>query len=217
MIQSTYRFSLDIHDDHSNVCLYVKKGDTNSRKLYITLTEEGFPYEISEECYAVFTATKPDGKIVYNDCVIDDDTIIYELTPQTTASSGVMDCEIQLYGADDSLLTSPRFIIVVDDTVYDTETEIVSTDEYKALLELVSKVSGFKSGLPLPPKAEAGQYIAVASVDRTGKVTETVAVDPPKAATGNSGVMLAGGLKSPGYIIAEGVTLSAELEEMEAL
>ena len=216
MIKSTYRFSLDIHEDHSNVCLNVKKGDTNSRKLYITLMENGNPYEISEDCYAVFTATKPDGKLLYNDCVIEDDTIIYELTPQTTAASGVMDCEIQLYGADDALLTSPKFIIVVDDTVYDTENEIVSSDEYKALLELVSKVSGFKSGLPIPPKAEVGQYIAVASVDRTGKVTETVAVDPPKAATGSSGGILSGGLKSPGYIVADGATLSGKLEETEA-
>ena len=179
--------------------------------------ENGNPYEISDDCYAVFTATKPDGTLLYNDCVIDDDTIIYELTPQTTAASGVMDCEIQLYGADDALLTSPRFLVVVDDTVYDTETEIVSTDEYKALLELVSRITVLENGLPIPPSAEVGQYIAVAAVDRNGKVTETVAVDPPTAATGNSGVMLSGALKSPGYIVAEGMTLSAELEEMEAL
>ena len=119
MIQSTYRFSLDIHEDHSNVCLNVKKGDTNSRKLYITLMENGNPYEISEDCYAVFTATKPDGKLVSNDCVIEDDTIIYELPPQYTAVSGVMDCEVQLYGADDALLTSPRFIIMVAGTIAD--------------------------------------------------------------------------------------------------
>ena len=215
MIQSTYRFSLDIHDDHSNVCLYVKKGDTNSRKLYITLMENGNPYEISDDCYAVFTATKPDGTLVYNDCVIDDDTIIYELTPQTTAAPGVMDCEIQLYGADDALLTSPRFIVVVDDTVYDTETEIVSTDEYKALLELVSRIIVLENGLPIPPSAEVGQYIAVASVDRNGKVTKTIAVDPPKVTGGNASALVSGLMFSPGYVVAEKAYLSMPIEETE--
>lgn len=215
MIQSTYRFSLDIHEDHSNVCLNVKRGDTNSRKLHITLTEDGFPYEISDECYAVFTATKPDGKIVYNDCDIDDDTIIYELTPQTTAASGVMDCEIQLYGADDALLTSSRFLIVVDDTVYDTETEIESTDEYNALVELISKTIGLQNALPAPPSAEVGQLIAVSAVDRNGVVTKTIAVDPPKAATGNASAMVSGVMLSPGYVIEDKAYLSAHIEETE--
>lgn len=215
MNHSTYRFSLDIHEDHSNVCLNVKKGDTNSRKLYITLTEDGFPYEISEECYAVFTATKPDGKIVYNDCTIKDDTIIYELTPQTTAASGVMDCEIQLYGADDALLTSPRFIIVVDDTVYDTETEIESTEEYMALVQLVSKITVLKNGLPTPDRAEVGQIIAVSAVDHNGKVTKTIAIDPPAASSGNAVPMLSGRMRSPGYVVADKAYLSLDIEETE--
>ena len=212
MIQSTFRFSLDIHEAHSNVCLNVKKGDTNSRKLYITLMENGFPYEISDECYAVFTATKNDGKVLYNDCVIDDDTIIYELTPQTTASSGVMDCEIQLYGADDALLTSPRFLIVVDETVYDTETEIVSTDEYKALLELISRITVLENGLPIPPSAEVGQYIAVATVDRNGVVTKTIAVDPPRASSENASSIMSGLRLSPGYVVEDQYALSAPIE-----
>lgn len=212
MIQSTFRFSLDIHEEHSNVCLNVKKGDTNSRKLHITLTEDGIPYEISDECYAVFTATKHDGKVLYNDCVIDDDTIIYELTPQTTASSGVMDCEIQLYGAGDALLTSPRFLIVVDDTVYDTETEIVSTDEYKALLELISRITVLENGLPIPPSAEVGQYIAVATVDRNGVVTKTIAVDPPRASSENASAIMSGLMLGPGYVVEDQYALSAPIE-----
>lgn len=213
MIKSTYRFSLDIHEAHSNVCLHVKKGDTNSRKLLITLKENGLPCEISDECYAVFTATKPGGKVLYNDCVIEDDTIIYELTPQTTASSGVMECEIQLYGADDALLTSPGFLIVVDDTVYDTETEIESVDEYNALTALVAKILGL-SGLPSPKSAMVGQIIAVSAIDKNGKVTKTVAVDPPSTMTGNSAAA-SGKMLSPGYVVSDEAFLSQEIEETE--
>ena len=141
MNASKYRFSLDIHEPHSSVCLDVKRGDTNSRILLITLTEGGFPYQISPECYAVFTATKPDGKIVFNHCTIEENKIIYVLTPQTVAVEGRLDCEIKLYGADDMLITSPCFDIIVRDTVYNEGDEIESEKEVDALTHLVSEAT----------------------------------------------------------------------------
>ena len=141
MNASKYRFSLDIHEPHSSVCLDVKRGDTNSRILLITLTEGGFPYQISPECYAVFTATKPDGKIVFNHCTIEENKIIYVLTPQTVAVEGRIDCEIKLYGADDMLITSPCFDIIVRDTVYNEGDEIESEKEVDALTHLISEAT----------------------------------------------------------------------------
>lgn len=137
MNYSTYRISLDIHKPDSNVVLNAKRGDTN-RKIFISLTDGSVPYHISEECYAVFTATKPDGKIVYNECTIEDCVIIYKFTDQTVAAEGMMDCEIKLYGADNELITSPRFIIMVHGTVYDEGDEVESSDEFSALTKLVA-------------------------------------------------------------------------------
>lgn len=140
MNASIYRISLDIHEPHSSVSLYAKRGDTH-RKIYISLTDGGFPYKISEECYAVFTATKPDGNIVFNPCVIEGNTIIYELTPQTVAVEGLVECEIKLYGADDGLLTSACFTIVNNATVYNEEDEIESEQEVTALTHLISEAT----------------------------------------------------------------------------
>lgn len=137
MNHSIYRISLDIHKPDSNVVLNAKRGDTN-RKIFISLTDGSVPYHISEECYAVFTATKPDGKIVYNECTIEDCVIIYKFTDQTVAAEGLMDCEIKLYGADNELITSPRFIIMVHGTVYDEGDEVESSDEFSALTKLVA-------------------------------------------------------------------------------
>lgn len=215
MNATIHRISLDIHEPHSCVCLYVKREDQNSRIIYISLTEGGFPYHISDECYAVFAATKPDGNIIYNECTIDDDRIIYELTPQTTAMAGDVECEIKLYGTDDALITSPGFTIVVDDTIYDTETEIESKDEFNALTELISKAMKLQKTLPAPPSAEVGQYIVVASVDRNGNVKETIAVDPPRGTTGNAGVLMSGKMLSPGHIVANEAYLSLHTEETE--
>lgn len=146
MNYTEHKITLDIHKTVSQVSLTVKKGDTG-RRLLIHLAERGYPYHISEDCYAVFTARKPDGKVVFNDCSIDDCVIIYEFTKQTVAAVGMADCEIILYGGNGKQLTSASFNIVVEDTIYDTETEIESTDEYNALADLIAEVKALKDSI----------------------------------------------------------------------
>ena len=138
MEYTVHKITLDIHKTVSPVSVHVKKGDTG-RRLMIHLAEKGFPYHISTDCYAVFTAKKPDGKVLFNDCAIEDCVIIYDFTEQTVAVAGLMDCEIILYGAGGKQLTSASFNIVVEDTIYDTETAIESTNEYNALADLIGK------------------------------------------------------------------------------
>lgn len=140
MIASIYRISLDIQEAYSNVSLDVKRGDTG-RRIHITLTDGGFPYQISEECYAVFTATKPDGNKVFNHCTIEGNTIIYEMTPQTVAAVGMAECEIKVYGADDDLLTSACFDLVINETVIKEGDEIESETEVDALTHLISEAT----------------------------------------------------------------------------
>ena len=139
MKDSHYRISLDIHSTQSQVSLPVKQGDM-SRKVFISLCEGGKPYHIEDDCFAVFSAKKPDGKEISNNCVIVDNVIEYTFTEQTTAASGVVDCEIRLYGVDSGLITSPRFIVIVDSRVV-SDTNIESDSEYSALDALVSEAN----------------------------------------------------------------------------
>ena len=124
MTNSYYKISLDIHDHGSHVSLNAKKGDTG-RILQITLMDGRNPYAITKDCYAVFAAKKADGKILYNKCSITGNTITYAFTPQTTSAVGRAECEIKLYGADDKLLTSARFNLLVEDTVYHEDDEVL--------------------------------------------------------------------------------------------
>ena len=140
MTNSFYKISLDIQDHGSHVSLKAKKGDTG-RLLYINLMDGRKPYVITDECYAVFTAKKADGKIIYNSCSIIGNTISYAFTPQTTSAVGKAECEIKLYGAEDKLLTSARFALMVEDTVYDTSDEVESEKEVEALTKLVSEAT----------------------------------------------------------------------------
>lgn len=140
MTYSYYKISLDIHDHGSNVSLKAKKGDTG-RMLYITLMDGNKPYPITKDCYAVFSAKKADGNVLFNRCSIIGNTISYKFTPQTTSAVGKAACEIKLYGADDELLTSARFSLIVDDTVYNEGDEIESEKEVSALTALISEAN----------------------------------------------------------------------------
>ena len=140
MNSSSYKIALDIHDHSSNVVIKAKRGDT-SRTLYITLMDGRNPYIIANDCYAVFTAKKEDGKILFNNCAIIGNTISYAFTPQTTAKAGKLDCEIKVYGDGDKLLTSAGFSLLVEDTAYNEEIEVGSEKEVGALAELISRAT----------------------------------------------------------------------------
>lgn len=134
---SNYRFSLDMQSNISQVSLPVREFDTG-RKLYIGLTDGGNPYVIKEGCRAVFFARKADGNTVINDCIIEKNTqIVYELTTQTTSCAGVVDCEIRLYGSKNELLTSPRFIMVVDERVIYNDEIVMSKSESNAIDNII--------------------------------------------------------------------------------
>ena len=165
MTSSYYKISLDIHDHGSHVSLKAKRGDTG-RLLYITLMDGSKPYTITKDCLAVFTAKKADGNILYNQCSILGNTITYAFTPQTTSAVGRTECEVKLYGADNMLLTSARFVLLVDDTVYNEDDEIEPMTEVSALTALVCEanslvqevVSKLENGEFIGPQGVSGVY-----------------------------------------------------------
>ncbi len=146
MNTADFRISLDVHDSHAQAAMKVKKGDT-ARKIHISLTENGKPYQITPDCSAVFTARKPDGTLLYNACVIQGSTIVYALTPQTTAAAGEVCCELRVYGSDAALLTSPRFLLLVDETVYTDGDVVEASNEFSELTRLIGQTTALKEEL----------------------------------------------------------------------
>lgn len=139
MNYSNYRITLDVRKTVASVQLTAKKGDAG-RKIYITLSDKGSPCQIADGCYAVFAGRKPDGTLLYNKTTIEDNTIIYAMTQQTTAVAGLVACEVKLFDSMSNLLTSPKLTILVDDVVVSDE-EIASKDEVTALAELISEAT----------------------------------------------------------------------------
>lgn len=123
MNYSVYDFTLDLQQVQAQVSLYVKFGDTG-RKLRITVTDGGNPYTFTKGSYAVISGRKADKKYFLNECAIDltSMAILYTFTEQTALSEGVTECEIIIYGADGTVIGSPRFVLIVDKRlVYDED------------------------------------------------------------------------------------------------
>lgn len=176
-----YRISLDMLEVASQITIKVKKGDT-ACSIHVTLTESGKIYHISDGCYAVFSAKKPDGNYLFNNetCRIEDNTIIYDFTEQTTPIEGIVECELILY-KDEDKLTSPRFNLKVDATVYNGE-EIVSTPEADALKELTNRaeniVAQFDEGVIIGKDYADNNFANALKGSASGEIVSIKDVSP---------------------------------------
>ena len=178
MEYSENRFLLDVHDITSRTTVDIKQGETG-RKLVITLKDRGSVFPISPDCHAVFTARKPDGKIIFNDCEINGNEIEYKMTPQTVAAAGNMACEIRLYGADNLLLVSALFTTLVSPAVYNDGDIIESQNEVNTLTALISEASTKLANGDFVPKVTVGTVTtlpagSMAKVEITGTAENPV-------------------------------------------
>lgn len=142
MIDSITRITLNLQETNTMVSIRAKRGDTG-RKLLIHLSDGSIPYHISDDCYATFTAKKPDGTKINNACTIENNVIEYEFTDQTCTAVGTMKAEIRLYGADDKMITSACFLINVYDTVFRDGDEVGSETEMNTLDDLILRANAF--------------------------------------------------------------------------
>ncbi|MBR5199252.1 MAG: BppU family phage baseplate upper protein [Bacteroidales bacterium] len=210
MTNSYYKISLDIHDHGSNVSLKAKKGDTG-RLLYITLMDGRNPYVITDDCYAVFAAKKADGNILYNKCSITGNTISYAFTPQTTSAVGKAECEIKLYGADDKLITSARFTLVVEDTVYNEGDEIEPEKEVSALTALISDATTLINDVT--DKLNSGAFIGPQGISGVIAPTKGFFALEMDSATGDIYCVTEENASAPTFTLEDG-NLYYEIEEV---
>ena len=139
MERSDYHITLDLQSSQASKALELHEKDTHCR-LHITLTQGGKEYVLSEGCQAVFTAKKPDGTAIFNDCTLENGSLFYDITPQTTAAAGELACQLRLYGQDGQLLHSAAFSMVVHPGTVSDDDDIASMPEATALQKILEKL-----------------------------------------------------------------------------
>lgn len=131
--------SLDMLKNGSQGFVRVKKGESSARQLIIRLYTGSTPYLPDAGSSVTFRAAKPDGNKVFNATIISDNLVTVELTTQLVAALGPVRCELSVYGANNAVLYSPQFDIVVEDNLYD-DGAIESTNEYTELTQTLASI-----------------------------------------------------------------------------
>ncbi len=147
MNKSIYRKTLDVQKQGIQFTVNAAKNEALSRQIVLTIVDGGKPFDFdSENLQAVLYAIKPDGNILYNDCVRNGNTLIYTFTQQTLTAAGDVVARIKITASDDDtqVLYAPQFIIQVED-VSEFDNAVVSTNEYSALVSAVSDMEKTKN------------------------------------------------------------------------
>ena len=137
MNYTNYKITLDMTKIQSQISIPVPQNDT-ARRIYIRLFHNGKQFALPSGVRVVLAAQKADGTVIYNDCLIEGQSVIrYDFTEQTTSAVGEMKCQLRVYGRNGGLITSPQLTIVVYENIFTAE-DIVSSDEFTILNRLIT-------------------------------------------------------------------------------
>ena len=117
ILMITQQFKLDLSCEASEVCIFAKQGDRNSRILHIQLTADGQPFSIPKNATVLFRAVKPDGNMVcYPALLLSEGTVEVPLSDQTLATPGDVVADLQLRDTENRLLACASFFIRVEES-----------------------------------------------------------------------------------------------------
>lgn len=143
-MQNYQNITLDVNNRVEYKYINAKQGDHNSRFLNITLVENGNKIIPTGRSRATFRCLKPDGKICFNNSIINDDgSITVCLTQQILAVKGTVRADISLIEGS-TVLSSATFFIQVESSPL-SEKGALSSDEFLVLIEKIEEVDALSS------------------------------------------------------------------------
>ena len=121
-----------------------KQHDLKSRFLKIKLFNEAKEFNVNDRDLAFkFFARKPDGTEVFNNCTVENNFVVIELTSQTLAVAGKVKAELMITGrANGEVLTTKPFIINVIESI-NSQSAIESTNEYSVIMNIVKELEEY--------------------------------------------------------------------------
>ena len=136
---SQKEISLDLQNQGFTNTIYSQQGDTDSRKLVVSLFDDGEEYNISSSSTVYLEGTRADDAVVHRkvDSVLDNMvTVLFK--NEELCVKGIAKYKISIYGNDGSILSSVPFKIKVYENIYNDE-GIIATPQYSELQEAIKK------------------------------------------------------------------------------
>lgn len=152
--------TLDVDGESQLELIKAVQGDAESLFLLVRLVRNGEPYMIPNDTTPAIRCKKPDGTKALVDCTISNNRIIAEITQSMLTVPGLANCEINLYGADESILTTAEFMLKIRPKVY-PDNDVTSTDDFRAIAAALAQVQDAKK---IAEQAEAAAKLALESI-----------------------------------------------------
>ena len=144
---SQKEISLDLQNQGFTNTIYSQQGDTDSRKLVVSLFDDGEKYIISSSSTVYLEGTRADDAVVHRKVdSISDNTVTVLFKNEELCVKGIAKYKISIYGNDGSILSSVPFKIKVYENIYNDE-GIIATPEYSELQKILEDVSELEDNI----------------------------------------------------------------------
>lgn len=142
--QAITRMSLDMHLPDVQKSFSCTKGDVN-RRLEITLTDGGRPFELPNKWTVILSGRKPDETTLNNGCVVERGKIIYDFASgaEIATCPGVFQINFQIYDETGLPVATPAIWVQVTEGTRDA----ASNDQFTALEDLIRKINEAKEDI----------------------------------------------------------------------
>ena len=131
---------LHFNGEEKKFTVSAKQGDKATRYVRATiLQEDNTEYKIPDGYIAIVNIQKPDRHFCYNECAIQDNKVIIQLTNQALAAAGTAHADVEIRNAANTLVLSTQsFEIEIEKSQRD-DSAILSSNEMTALEDRVQK------------------------------------------------------------------------------
>lgn len=139
-LKNTTDIELYFNGEEKNYTVSAKQGDKATRYVRATiLQEDNTEYKIPDGYIAIVNIQKPDRHFCYNECAIQDNKVIIQLTNQALAAAGTAHADVEIRNAANTLVLSTQsFEIEIEKSQRD-DSAILSSNEMTALEDRVQK------------------------------------------------------------------------------
>ena len=144
---ATIPFEIPLYIDHPQQAIKfrLQQNDVNSLQIIITIYEDNEEFIIPIGYPVYLRMLKPDNKVVYNECSVENNKAIFSVTAQMTAMHGRASAQLEIIDpVSGGNVKTIRFHALIDEEVI-SDSQIESSDEFTALQSMAIYIADFSS------------------------------------------------------------------------
>jgi hypothetical protein len=156
MNNSITRITLDVSVQAKQACISLRQFDT-MRRIVFSIVDRGVPYVFEKGVYAYLSAKTSAETYVFGGTTIQDGAVHFDVPASMTLEEGEIQCELILSAADNQILNTSSFdIIVFHSNGADYADDAIASDDFFAMVEATNGANDIAR--ILKEKLENGEF-----------------------------------------------------------